>query len=478
MGGGDQIVVIGAGPAGLCAALELARHGLAAVVLDRNDRVGGLARTIWYRGYGFDVGPHRFYTKSREIARLWKEILGDDLREVPRLTRIYYNGRFFHYPLKPLDVIFGLGPVTTLRAILSHAVERARPHRDEPANFEEWAVRQFGRVLYTIFFKAYTEKVWGIPCREIGREWAGQRIRAFNLTDVILNAFGLKRRGARVVKSLVDRFYYPRLGAGQMHEAVAKRIRAAGGEILLNTPVTGLETAGDRIAAVRCGVGGERRIPAAHVFASAPITALARALVPPPPPAIAAAAAALRYRTHITVNLIAKGDRLFPDNWIYIHSPAVKIVRVANYNNFSRDMVAKPGTSALSVEYFCAEGDELWRVDDAGLVALAADEMERVGLLPRSWVLDGFVVREPDSYPMFYLGHQAQFRALYDHLVRYRNLTLMGRAALYRYHSQDHAMLTGLYAARNFLGLSAVDLFSVDSDPNYFEEVAGPSDPA
>lgn len=442
----DRVAVIGAGPAGLAAALELVRHGIAPIVFERNERIGGLARTIWYKNYGFDLGPHRFFTKNREIEALWTEILGEEFREVPRLTRIFYNGRFFFYPLRPLNTFFGLGPWITCRAVMSYGASRIRRKKSEPANFEEWIVQNFGRVLFSIFFRPYTEKVWGIPCAEIGKEWASQRVRGLNLTEAIRNAIGLRRRGNGTAKSLVERFYYPRLGAGQMYEEMATRIQEAGAQIRLSAPVTKLITEGDRVAALGFGRNGEEWVDVSHVFASSPITSLVGALTDPPPAEVLEAARALRYRAHLTVNLIANRDRLFPDNWVYIHSPDVATARVTNYNNFSPDMVARPGTSALSVEYFCFKGDDLWRMTDADLIALAGRELERVALCRQSDIEDGFIVREANSYPTYYLGHGDHFDTLYRYLARYRNLSLIGRAGMYRYNNQDHAMLTGLYA--------------------------------
>jgi protoporphyrinogen oxidase len=468
MSSDGRVVVVGAGPAGLAAAWELTKHGIAPVVIDRNDRVGGLARTIWRDGFGFDLGPHRFFTKNEEIMSMWREFLGDDLLEVDRLTRIYYRQRFFSYPLKPVDALKKLGPLTTARALASYGAQRLKRSAGDPDNFEEWITRQFGKVLYETFFKSYTEKVWGIPCKEIGKEWAGQRIKGLNLSSAIKNAFGSGNRDD--VRSLVERFHYPRRGAGELYDRIAERLEGAGTTFLLGETVTGVETDGGRVRRVVCEPSG-RGIDVEHAFISAPITALIEALSPVAPDDVLTAAKTLYYRSHITVNLAMDRESPFPDNWIYIHAPNLRMARIANYASFTRDMIPREGTAALSVEYFCFESDDLWMMSDEDLVKLAVGEMRAADLLGEARVLDGFVVREADSYPAYYLGHRDHFDVLADHLSRFDNLDLIGRAGMYRYNNQDHASLTGLYAVRNHLGETNVDLFEINPEDTYIEEI-------
>ncbi|MFN2586623.1 MAG: FAD-dependent oxidoreductase [Actinomycetota bacterium] len=463
----EKVVVVGAGPAGLAAARELASRDIASVVVDRNDRPGGLARTIWRDGYGFDLGPHRFFTKNREVLSLWREVLGDDLLEVDRLTRIHYRGKFFAYPLKPLDALAKLGPLTTVRALASYAAQRMKRDAREPESFEDWIVGQFGRVLFEVFFKSYTEKVWGIPCDRIGSEWATQRIKGLNLTQAVRHAFRSGRDAK--VRSLVERFYYPRRGAGQLYDLIAAGLADAGTEVRLGTTVTRLEHDGGRIVAAACSPGPD--LPVRHAFVSAPITTVVKVLDPPAPDHVVAAADSLFYRSHVTVNLIVDAPPPFPDNWIYVHSPQLRMARVANYATFSPEMIGRPGTCGLSVEYFCFEGDDVWTMDDERLVGFAASELDEAGLVETRLVRDGFVVREPDSYPTYYLGHRRAFRTLFDHCSRFANLSLIGRAGLYRYNNQDHALLTGLYAARNYVGETDVDLFEINPEDEYIEEV-------
>ncbi|MEA2453246.1 MAG: hypothetical protein QOG04_1956, partial [Actinomycetota bacterium] len=372
------MLVVGAGPAGLATALELTRHGGHPLVVDSNAQPGGLARTIWKDGYGFDLGPHRFFTKSDEINQLWAEILGSDLLVVDRQTRIFYRGKYFSYPLRPFEALSKLGLVTSVRAVWSYVSSRIRNRKTEPRNFEEWVINEFGKVLYEIFFKSYTEKVWGVPCAEIGKEWAGQRIRGLNLASAIKDGF--RRGGDAQVRSLVDHFYYPRRGAGQFYDRMKSTIEGKGGEVRLSSTVIEANHDGERITSVVCEPG-DVSTPIDHIFVSAPITRWVESLNPPPPSEILSASRSLTYRSHITVNLLIEGSPPFDDNWIYVHAPDLQMARVANYRSFSPDMAPGSEASPLSVEYFCFESDELWTKSDDGLIQLATRELELAGLL-------------------------------------------------------------------------------------------------
>jgi protoporphyrinogen oxidase len=460
------VIVIGAGPAGLSTARELTKHGVRPLVIDRNEVPGGLARTIWHNGHGFDIGPHRFFTKDPEVLELWREVLGDDLLEVERKTRIHYRGRFFSYPLKPVEALLRLGPGTSLFAIASYLKHQAVKKR-EAINFEDWVIQQFGRVLYEIFFKAYTEKVWGIPCDEIGREWAGQRIRGLSLRAALVDALGVGKKGN--VRSLVERFYYPRQGAGQLYERMTSDIARAGGDVRMSTRLTRLLTAGGRVTAIETSRGDT--VPVDHIFISAPITEVIQNLDPPAPEEVANHTERLAFRSHITVNLVVRGGSPFDDNWVYVHSPELKMARVANYASFSPDMVGTPGEVPISVEYFAFEDDDLWTMNDADLVTLAEQELRTSHLLQGGIVSDGFVVREADSYPTYYVDHRDDFQVALEHLSGFENLTLIGRAGMYRYNNQDHAALSGIYAARNHLLDSDVDLFAINPEDDYIEEI-------
>jgi len=465
---GDHTVIIGGGPAGLTAAYLLSRSGYRVTVLEADQIVGGISRTAQYKGFRFDIGGHRFFTKIRPVEELWEEILGSEFISVPRLSRIHYAGKYFDYPLKAWNALSGLGPVNAIRIVWSYLQARLHPAPVEE-NFEQWVSNRFGRRLYEIFFKTYTEKVWGIPCDEIRAEWAAQRIQGLSLEKAILNAASLNRRST-AIKSLINEFRYPRLGPGQMWEACRDRIQGMGNEVLLGHRVTAVECAGSRAVAVRAETAsGTRRWEADHVITTTDLRALVRALEPAVPGAVSAAAEGLRYRDFLVVALILERDELFPDNWIYVHTPGVKVGRIQNFNNWSRAMVPKPGHTCLGLEYFCFEGDGLWASEDADLIRLAAREMEQLGLAPASLVRDGTVIRMPKAYPIYdgpYRGHLDTVRG---HLDPIENLHTVGRNGMHKYNNQDHSMLTAMMAVWNMHG-AIHDLWAVNTDFEYHEE--------
>lgn len=391
------LVVLGAGPAGLSCAYELMQRGRACVVWEKNHIVGGLARTIEYKGYRFDIGPHRFYTKNDEVNAMWHKILGEDVVPVKRLTRIFYENQFFDYPLKPFNALRGLGLWTSISAVLSYCSAKWHLDEQQPQNFEEWVVKNFGEVLYRIFFKTYTEKVWGLSCTSIGAEWAAQRIRGLNLKTAILSAVIGQSRGKGQIKSLVDLFYYPRTGAGLVYEKMAAALERYGSEVETATVATAIHHDGHRITKVEGkGIHEHRVEETGHLFSSIPLTEFIMKLTPPAPTAVLEAAHSLYYRDHITVNLILRKRAIFSDNWIYVHSPEVKAARIADYGNFSENMLADKDTTAISVEYFVFAHEALWNMPDKDLIDLAVCELEQIGLVKREEMLDGFIVREKD----------------------------------------------------------------------------------
>lgn len=470
----SDILILGAGPSGISCAYELARHGISSTLLERHDRVGGLCRTIPFEGFRFDVGPHRFFTKNDEVDQLWHSVLDDACVSVSRQTRILYRNRLFDYPLKPLAALRGLGLGTSLHALASFAQTKFSPRPPAaPDNFEDWVVRQFGRVLYEIFFKTYTEKVWGIPCRTLSAEWAGQRIKGLSLTSLILNSLKGTNNPRSKVKSLVDRFDYPRLGAGQIYEKMTDMAQARGATLALNTRVHAVRHDDRAITAIETeGPDGPRTFRAGdHVFSSIPLPQFILRLNPAPPDEVLEAARALYYRAHLTVNLVIRRRRPFPDNWIYIHDPRVRMARIACYGNFSPHMLRSPDQDALSVEYFAFPHDDLWQMPDEPLIRLAGRELEQVGLLNASEIESAFVVRDLESYPVYYLGYPSRLNTLRAYLARFHNLTLLGRGGMYRYNNQDHAILSGLLAARNFCVPGPHhDLWEINEENEYLEE--------
>ena len=465
---GQHTVVIGAGPAGLTAAYLLSKAGDQVTVLEADGIVGGISRTARYRGFRFDIGGHRFFTKYPPIAALWDELLGAELITVPRLSRIHYSGRYFDYPLKANNALRGLGVLNAVRIVLSYLRARLKPSPREES-FEQWVTNRFGRRLYEIFFKTYTEKVWGIPCSEIRAEWAAQRIQGLSLERAILSAASLQRRD-NGIKSLIHEFRYPRLGPGQMWEACTARIAALGNPVLLQHRVTALERVGDRVVALTAETpGGTRRFPADHVISTTDLRGLVHAIHPAAPAPVAAAASGLRYRDFVLVALILDRDRLFPDNWIYVHTPGVKVGRIQNFNNWSPAMVPEAGKTCLGFEYFCFEGDGLWTASDSELRALASRELEQLGLAPAALVSDASVVRMPKAYPIYDVSYREHLATIRSWLDPIENLHTVGRNGMHKYNNQDHSMLTALLSVENMRGASH-DVWAVNSDFEYHEE--------
>ncbi len=467
----EPIIVIGAGPAGLTAALELVRAGRRVTLLESDpEYVGGLARSARFGPHRLDIGGHRFYTHIEEIERWWREMLPGDLIEVERQSRIYYHGKFFNYPLRATDALRKLGLVYSARCGLSALWRRLRPIRPE-VSFRDWVVNRFGDRLFHTFFESYTEKVWGMKCDAIAADWAAQRIQGLSLARAVAGAFGWSGR-RRTLKTLIDRFHYPRLGAGMIWERAAERFVEAGGELLLGLRVVGIISAGAHVTeVVSIDTEGRRhRHPCGGVISSMPLSELVDALAPAAPPAVRAAAARLRYRDFLTVAVEVRREQLFTDQWIYIHDPSVRVGRIQNFRNWSAEMVGAPGVTVLGLEYFCFEDDAMWRMDDAALIALATEELERIGLVRADEVSRGIVVRMPKAYPI-YDGHYKQaLLEIRPWLAGWENLWSAGRNGMHQYNNQDHSMMTALLAARNLLRHDDRDPWRVTHEAEYLEE--------
>ena len=465
---GRKFVVIGAGPAGLTAAYELTKLDVQPMVLEKGPMVGGLARTESYKGFHFDMGGHRFFTKVEEVKKMWHEVLGQEFLRRPRLSRIYYNEKFFHYPLKPFNALVGLGFFESICIVLSYLRWQLFPYKQEET-FEQWVTNRFGRRLFRVFFKTYTEKVWGISCSELKAEWAAQRIKDLSLKTAIVSMFVKPRK---TIKTLIEEFEYPRLGPGMMWNTVREEVERRGGAVRLNADVVRIGRRGLRVEHVVVrSPGGEETIEGSDFISSMPVTELVQKLDPPAPLAVREASEKLTYRDFLTVCLIVNKPELFPDNWIYIHSPAVKVGRIQNFKNWSPAMVPDPRKTSLGLEYFCSEGDALWTMPDAELVALARQEVERIGLAKASDVEDGCVVRVPKSYPVYDSDYRTYLGVVRDFVDRLENLQPVGRNGLHRYNNQDHAMLTGMLAVRNAMVGQRNDLWSVNTEQEYHEEV-------
>lgn len=469
-----KIVIIGAGPAGLASGIELLKNkksgnDLEVTILEKNNIVGGLARSYFFKGHYFDIGPHRFYTKNKEVLNFWQRILGKDLIEVKRLTRILYKDRYFYYPVQFKDVLIKLGPLDTLKCLLSFINAKIFLRNLQPKTFEEWIVKNFGRKLYEIFFKTYTEKVWGIPCNKIGAEWASQRIKNLNFVAMVKNV--IIKNSSKKSKSLIEKFYYPIQGAGQLYFKIAKIIQERNGKIYTNSPVLSISHGNNKITSLKYKHHvHDKEIKVDHLFSSMPLTHFIFALNPKPPQGIINAAKKLYYRDHITVNLIIKRASIFPDNWIYVNSPDIKMARIANYNNF-KEKPEKEDSTAISVEYFVFKNDDIWKLKDSELIELAKKELAQIKLVSSDEVGEGFVVRETESYPTYYMGHLSHFNILKDYVSQFSNLQLIGRGGMYRYNNQDHAIYSGLLAAKNYLlGYKKYNIWNINEDAEYLEE--------
>jgi protoporphyrinogen oxidase len=462
---GREVIIIGAGPAGLTAAFELVKRGILPLVFEKSHLVGGIARTEQYRGYRFDIGGHRFYTQIPEVRALWLEMLADDFLKVPRLSRILYRGRFFHYPIELANALFNLGLWESLCIVLSFCRWKLFPYRVEET-FEQWVTNRFGRRLYRLFFKTYTEKVWGIPCSEIRAEWAAQRIKGLSLWTAVRNALV----GVREVRSLINEFDYPALGPGMMWERFRDRIAARGGRLWMGADTVAVRHDGGRITGVtvRCDGVTHTRV-CGRLLSCMPLDELIARLDPPPPEEVRAAARGLSYRDFILVGLILKRDGLFRDNWIYVHTPGVKVGRIQNFRNWSARMVPEPGKTSVGMEYFCTRGDALWETSDGDLIALARRELVALGLASESDVEDGVVIRQPKAYPIYDADYRAHLGVIRRYLDSFENLQTIGRNGMHRYNNQDHSMLTAILAVRNLMG-EAHDLWEVNTERSYYEE--------
>jgi protoporphyrinogen oxidase len=463
-----KVIIIGAGPAGLTAAYTLSKHGVPATVLEADRTVGGIARTVNYKGFLFDIGGHRFFTKWDQVSQIWNEILGNKFLERPRLSRIFYRKKFFYYPLQARNALFGLGIFESVRILASYFWSKLFPAPREE-NFEQWVTNRFGRRLYEIFFKTYTEKVWGVPCTTIRAEWAAQRIRGLSLSTAIRSA--LLKTNSHVVKTLIDKFHYPERGPGQMWEMLTDHLRERAYPVLLERPVVRICHGEKRVShLVTRSPQGEERHEGTDFISSMPIRDLVNALDPPAPEEIRKAANQLRYRDFLIVSLIVNRKDVMPDNWLYVHESRVRVGRIQNFKNWSPAMVPDPNKTCLGMEYFVFENDDLWSSSDETLIELAKREVASLGLAREDEINDGAVVRVQKAYPMYDDAWSDQVEKVRHYLEEYLpNLQLVGRNGMHKYNNQDHSMMTAICAAENICG-AKYDLWAINTEPDYHEE--------
>jgi protoporphyrinogen oxidase len=464
-----NIGIIGAGPAGLTAAYVLAKAGQKVTVLEKETKyVGGISRTESYKGFHFDIGGHRFFSKSKEVEDFWTEILGDDLIQRPRKSRIFYGRKFYSYPLKAFEALFNLGIINSGLCMISYVKAKIFPIKN-PKNFEEWVTNQFGYKLYSIFFKTYTEKVWGMDCKDISADWAAQRIKGLSLGKAIWNALVPQKNGKNneVIKTLIDTFRYPKLGPGMMWERCTEKIIAYGGEVRMDRKITNIQFINNQ-----WHVAQENREPQQfdYIISTMPMRELFTTVQMPFSNETKAAANNLKYRDFLTVVLMLEDENRFDDNWIYIHDANVKVGRVQNFKSWSPHMVPDAKYACYGLEYFCFEGDGLWTMPNEDLIALAKQEMKYLGLVDDTKIFDGYVVRQPKAYPVYDEAYSRDIEAIKKGLDILPNFYVSGRNGMHKYNNQDHSMMTAMLAAQNIIaGKNVYDVWNVNEDAAYHE---------
>jgi len=463
-----RVGIIGAGPAGLTAAYQLLKSGADVAVFEASGDVGGMARSLDLWGQRVDLGPHRFFSMDERVNRMWREVLGSHYRMVERQTRIYYRQRFFDYPLKIGNVFANLGPLDIGRCLAAYLKEQLAPERgaDRRDTFEAWVVHSFGRRLYEMFFKTYSEKLWGIPCTELDADFAAQRIKRFSLGQSVLAALGI---GKARHKTLVDRFGYPTGGSGDLYQRMAQAIRASGGSVVLATPVTRVVTNAGKVTGLTLKDGTSHAFD--HVISTMPLTLLVKGL-DGVPPAIVTAASRLRFRNTILVYLQVEATDLFADQWVYVHSSDVAVGRITNFRNWVPELYGDHASTILALEYWCYDEDAIWAEADEVLVKRAEDECRNIGLLGTRAVTAGHVERVRRCYPVYARGYRATLAPIIRHLQSIANLWPIGRYGSFKYNNQDHSILMGLLVAENICQGQSHDLWQVNTDYDSYQEAA------
>jgi len=464
----NEIVIIGAGPAGLTAAWEAEKHGVKTLILEGDKEVGGISRTVERNGWRFDIGGHRFFTKVDEVYKVWDEILEkDDFLLRPRMSRIYYKKKYFDYPLKASNALFNLGIFEALRCVLSYVYVKINPPKKQD-NFEDWVAARFGWRLYNIFFKTYTEKVWGIEANKIGADWAAQRIKNLSLFKAILNSLNINRSG-EIITTLIDEFKYPKYGPGMMWETAYKKLIEKNHEIKLKTKVSKITKKTNHYI-IETNSGEEYY--AKHILSSMPLAHLPSTVYPSPDKKVISSGADLGFRDFLSVALVIDTENTFPDNWIYIHEPDVKVGRVQNYGSWSPYLV-KEGKTCLGLEYFVNIGDDLWTMDDEKLIELAIKELETLSLIEKNSVEEGYVVRMPKAYPVYDLNYSENIQNIANWLSEeHKNIFPIGRNGMHRYNNQDHSMMTAIKSIRNILKNENNDIWTINVEEDYHEEAS------
>ena len=465
-----RVGIIGAGPAGLTAALSLVRGGAKVEVFEATSQVGGLCQSIELWGKHVDIGPHRFFSTDQQVNEFWLESVGDQYEMIDRLTRIYFRGKMIDYPIRPLNVMRQLGPVEAGRCLLSYLTQRltSQAASNSDASFESWVTNRFGRRLFEVFFRSYSEKLWGIPCSELSADFAAQRIRQFSMSEMLRNA--VSRSGGKQHRTLVDRFAYPIGGTGVVYNNIAQQIMNLGGTIHTNTPIRRLARNSSSVTGIMLDTGETKEFD--HVISTMPLTKLIDGLrndESDVPADVVDAASHLNFRNTLLVYLHVDSDHLFDDQWLYLQSPGVQSGRITNFNNWSQSD-QKPSTTILAVELWCNQDDEIWSADEASLIDDCATELRNIGLLGEERVLDGHVMRIGRSYPVYQRGYQQHIARIQRYLTSLSGLSLIGRYGAFKYNNQDHSILMGLLAAENILQGAGHNLWDINSDFDRYQE--------
>lgn len=460
-----KVAVIGAGPAGITAAYELSKRKEFQVELyEAAPSVGGLAKSIELWGQTVDIGPHRFFSSDKKVNSLWLEVVGNDYQMVDRLTRILYSNKFFFYPLKPLDALAKLGFFEAARCMWSFAIQKLKPKPDT-STFEGWVTARFGKRLYQIFFKTYSEKLWGIPCTQLDADFAAQRIKKLSLFEVVKNALKLTKKGEH--KTLVEQFAYPINGTGMVYEKMKTLLESNGGKVHLSRPVRGVKTENGKAHSIEFEDGNSLQYD--HIISSMPITLLVERLNEVPD-TVKSLSAQLTFRNTVMVYLRIDHPDLFPDNWLYIHSGNLQVGRITNFRNWVPHLYGSDDKTILALEYWCYDEDDFWNWPDEKIIGLAREEAASTGLTKGAEILEGKVIRIPRCYPVYGMGYKEKLKPVEEYLTGIEGLSVIGRYGAFKYNNQDHSILMGLLAAENIGDGKNHNLWEINTDYDNYQE--------
>lgn len=458
-----KVAIIGAGPAGMTAAYELAKHNINVEVFEASPSVGGMSKTIELWNQKVDIGPHRFFSNDTRVNELWLEVVGKDYEMVDRLTRIYYNKKFFHYPIKAINALTNMGVINAASCMVHYGIEKFFPTKDT-STFEGWVTNRFGKKLYRIFFKTYTEKLWGIPCNVLDADFAAQRIKKFSLGEAIKSAV-IGNSGKH--KTLVDQFAYPHGGTGMVYQKMSDFVQNHGGIIHLKTPVQKVLTQNKKAYAIELTDGTVREFN--HVISSMPISLLVSRL-PEVPLDIKKAAENLKFRNTIIVYLNVQAKNLFPDNWLYVHSSDLQMGRLTNFRNWVPQLFGNENSTICALEYWCYDEDEFWNKTEEELINLGKDELRKTGLIGNAEISDGHVYKIHRCYPVYSTGYKDTLKPIENYLSSVENLHVIGRYGAFKYNNQDHSILMGKLASENILKNKKHNLWEINTDYEDYQE--------